>query len=253
MAGRRRVGLDHSAGWVFNRMADVYDARPAYPAQLIDALADLAGALPARVLEVGAGVGHVALPLAARGFEVTAVEPARAMLDQLELRAAREGLAVEALHGTSEALPCTAARFELAVIADALHFLDAALTGAELQRVLAPRGALAIVLCELGDTPFMRALVQLMEESAPRRPRAVQAALQQVSALAGVELGTPQTFEDETPVDHATLERILRSISFIGPAMNTERFARFTARVRALSDAPAWARRFTLYAGRRTR
>jgi ubiquinone/menaquinone biosynthesis C-methylase UbiE len=252
MAGRRKVGLSHNAGWVFNRMADVYEARPAYPAPLIEAMAELAGAPPARVLEVGAGVGHVALPLAARGFSVTALEPARAMLEQLAARARHDGLVVEAVHGTAEAMPCAAGSFQLAVIADALHFLDAALTGAELRRVLAPDGALAVTLCELGDTPFMRALVQLMEESAPRRPRAVTAALLQVSALAEVEL-TPQVFEDETPVDHATLERILRSISFIGPAMNAERFAHFIGRARALSERPVWARRFTLHAGRRAR
>jgi ubiquinone/menaquinone biosynthesis C-methylase UbiE len=253
MAGRRKVELSESAGWVFNRMADVYDARPAYPTALIDVLAGLAGAPAARVLEVGAGVGHVALPLAARGFTVTALEPARAMLDQLEAHAARASVSIEAVHATSEAMPCPASSFQLAVIADALHFLDAALTGAELRRVLAPRGALAIVLCELADTPFMRALVQLMEESAPRRPRAVTAALQQVAALAQVELAPPQTFDDETTLDHARLERILRSISFIGPAMNRERFARFSERARALSEAPTWARRFTLYAGRRLR
>ena len=43
-------------------MADVYDARPAYPNGLIDALAELARGR--RVADLGAGIGHVALPLA---------------------------------------------------------------------------------------------------------------------------------------------------------------------------------------------
>jgi ubiquinone/menaquinone biosynthesis C-methylase UbiE len=251
MSGRRKVTLAHARGWVFNRMADVYDARPAYPVELVDALVGYAGAAPARVLDVGAGVGHLALPLAARGYEVTALEPARAMLDRLAARARAEGLSVRALHATAEAMPCDDDSFQLALIADALHFLDAALTGAELARTLAARGALAFVLCELGDTPFMREVVAIMEESAPRRPRAVLPALQQVAALAQVSLEPATAFQDETAVDADTLERILRSISYIGPAMNAERFERFRLRVRALSSAPVWARRFTLIAGRR--
>ena len=79
--GRRKVGLDDPTRWVFNRMADVYDARPAYPLGLIDALAELAtGRL---VGDLGAGIGHVALPLAQRGFDVIAIEPAQTMLDRL--------------------------------------------------------------------------------------------------------------------------------------------------------------------------
>ena len=42
----------------------------------------------------------------------------------------------------------------------------------------------------------------------------------------------------------------LRSISFIGPAMNPERFAAFHEKIRALPERPVWARRFTLHAGR---
>lgn len=97
MALGRRGGMvvsDESA-WVFNRMADVYHARPAYPAALIDALATLA--VPRRGgarLDLGAGTGHLALPLLARGFEVTALEPARAMLERLQQNAQERGLAL---------------------------------------------------------------------------------------------------------------------------------------------------------------
>jgi SAM-dependent methyltransferase len=234
-------------------MADVYGARPAYPLALVDALAELAGTAPAQVLDLGAGVGHLALPLAARGHRVTAVEPALAMLEQLGLAARVQRLDVSAVHATAESPPCADRTFRLVVIADALHFLDAALTGEQVARLLTPDGALAVVLCELGDTPFMRQVVRIMEDSAPRRPRAVLPALQQVAALAQVSLAPARDFRDEVPVDLDTLERILRSISYIGPAMNPERFARFRAQVRALSSSPSWARRFTLYAGRRTR
>ncbi|HVU51011.1 MAG TPA: methyltransferase type 11, partial [Polyangia bacterium] len=71
--GRRKVRLEDASRWVFNRMAEVYDARPPYPTALVDALSALAPA-GAPVADLGAGTGHLALPLAARGLDVTAIE-----------------------------------------------------------------------------------------------------------------------------------------------------------------------------------
>ena len=72
-------------------MADVDDARPPYPADLVDAIAALARSRsggPSRVVDIGAGIGHLALPLAQRGLEVVAIEPAASMLARLEAAAA---------------------------------------------------------------------------------------------------------------------------------------------------------------------
>ena len=250
--GRRKVGLQDPARWVFNRMADVYDARPPYPGKLIDALAELATACGRRVGDLGAGIGHVALPLAQRGFDVTAVEPAQAMLARLQSEVRIRGLSVRAAHATAEALPLDNACLDFAVVADALHFLDAELVAREIARVLVPKGALAIVTCELGRTPYMQSLVEIIEDSVPRRPRNLDQNFIHISAITGVRFARARQFHDETPVDAETLERILRSISFIGPAMNPARFAAFRERVRALPGKPAWARTFTLRAGRRT-
>ena len=248
--GRRKIALSDARAWVFNRMAAEYDARPPYPPRLLDALAELAGPAGARVVDVGAGIGHVALPLAARGLAVTAVEPALAMLERLRSAAREQGLSVQALHAQAEALPVAAASAELVVISDALHFLDAELSALEIARVLAPRGALAVVTCEFAATPFMDALSALMHEAAPRRLRAIDGPLAQLSAVSGVPLSAPLELVDLTPLDAAQLERILRTISFIGPAMNPARFAAFRERVKALGQ-PAWARRFTLRSGRK--
>jgi ubiquinone/menaquinone biosynthesis C-methylase UbiE len=250
--GRRKVGLHDPTRWVFNRMADVYDARPAYPPALIDALAALAPE-HGRVGDLGAGIGHVALPLAERGLDLVAVEPAHAMLDRLRGEARERRLSVRALHATAEDLPLDDASLDLVVVADAVHFLDAELAAREIARVLAPTGALAIVTCELGETPFMRSLVEIILAAVPRRLRNVEQNLVQIPAMSGIRFANPRLFHDETPVDGPTLERILRSISFIGPAMNPARFAAFRARVHALPGPPVWARTFTLRAGRRGR
>jgi len=249
--GRRKVKLEDAAAWVFNRMADVYDARPPYPVSLLHALAQLAGAPGARVVDLGAGIGHVALPLAARGYSVDAIEPALAMLEHMQLEATRCGLSLRTHHAQAEAVPVADESVQLVVIADALHFLDAELTGREVARLLAPAGALALVTVQFSDTPFMRALSALMEEAAPRRPRAIGGNMAQLAAVAGITLSVERELSDSTPVDSARLERIVRSISFIGPAMNQARFAAFRAKLLAL-PAPVWSRKFTLHAGRRS-
>jgi ubiquinone/menaquinone biosynthesis C-methylase UbiE len=248
---RRHIRIDDGRSWIFNRLAEVYDARPPYPSALVNALVGLAAPIGPRVLDLGAGIGHLALPLAQRGMEVVAIEPARAMLERLRCSAEARCIAVRALHAAAEALPFEGPSFDLVLIADALHFLDAELAAAQLRRVLVPQGVLAIVTCELAETPFMCGVRKLVEDAADRRARDVEPAIRQLSSLAEVELTQEQRFHDETPVDLETLERILRSVSFIGPAFNPARFAVFRQRLQALTYAPVWARTFVLRAGRR--
>jgi ubiquinone/menaquinone biosynthesis C-methylase UbiE len=248
--GRRKVRLEEATRWVFNRMADVYDARPPYPAALVDAIAALAPP-GGRVADLGAGTGHLALPLAARGLDVTAVEPARDMLARLRGSAAERGLPVRAEHATAEATPLPARSVDLVVVADALHFIDAQLVGQEIARVLRRGGALAVVTAAFGDTPYMRAVRAVIDDSVPRRPRPLTRQLVHVSAQADAPFTDERVFHDETPLERDALERILRSISFIGPAMHEGRFATFRRRIHALPGPAVWARAFTLRAGRR--
>jgi ubiquinone/menaquinone biosynthesis C-methylase UbiE len=255
--GRRKVGIDDPSSWVFNRMADVYDARPPYPSELIDALAALAAgapgtwASPSAILDVGAGTGHLALALAARALRVTAVEPAVEMLARLRRAAAARQLALEAHHAAAEAMPVPTGSQSLVVIADALHFLDAQLAAEEIARVLRPEGGVALLTCGFADTPFMRQVVLAMEDAVPRRPRALDRAVAHLAAITRVPLAEARVFRDDTPVSATRLDAILRSISFIGPAMNPTRFAAFRARVHGIAEARVWARTFTLRWGHR--
>lgn len=251
--GRRKVTLTERERWVGNRVAEAYAGRPPYPAALVDALAALAGDEPSTIVDVGAGAGHLALPLAARGLRVIAVDAAEGMLEVLGARAAQAGVNVETQHATAEALPLTAASAELAIVADALHFLDAHRAGDELARVLKPGAALAVVQVEFAATPFMQAVQAAMREAAPRRLRALDAARVQLAARAGVKLEFAGSFPCSTPLTAAELERLLSSISFIGPAMNAERSAAFRARVQAIPEPRVWARVLHLYIGTRRR
>lgn len=249
--GRRKIRLEDASAWVFNRMADVYDARPPYPDALIDAIAALAGDR-GPIGDVGAGIGHLALPLAARGCQVVAIEPAQAMLERLRQSAHERGLPVRTVHAPAEALPLPRASLRAVAVVDALHFMDRELLAHEIARVLARSGVLMLVTCEFADTPFMGAVADVMAAAAPRRARNIALSFTQISAITGVPLTGERVFQDDTPVDHVTLERILRSISFIGPAMNPPRFAAFRKRIHALSDSPVWSRRFTLRWGKRS-
>ena len=250
--GRRGVRPAETARWVFNRIAvaDVYAARPAYPAALIDALAELSPP-NGRVGDIGAGTGNLALPLAERSFDVVAVEPAESMLDHLRRGARERGLDLRTFHATAEALPLETSSLDLALVADALHFLNVELTGSELYRVLVRRGWLAVVTVEFGDTPYMRAVARVIEEESQRRPRRTGGGVAQLFALARAPIRMVRRFDDATEMDTATLERMLRSISFVGPAMNEARFAKFRERILALDEQPVWTRTFTLHAGRK--
>lgn len=247
---RRGVKPQDNSRWVFNRMADVYAARPAYPLALVDELADLAPP-NGTIGDIGAGTGHVSIPLAERGYDVVAVEPARAMLDRLRSTAQARGVELQSLQARAEELPLRAASLDLAIVADALHFIDVELAARELFRVLVRRGRLAVITVEFGDTPYMRAVARIVEEESQRRLRRKTGAAAQLFSLSRVPLRKTTTHTDETPLDTATLERVLRSISFVGPAMNAERFARFRDRVVALDERPVWSRTFTLHAGRK--
>lgn len=250
--GRRRVELQQSERWVYNRMAEAYAARPAYPQALIACLTELAGSPPAHVADLGAGIGHLSLPLAALDYRVSAVEPAIAMLQVLRARATAAGYTLSAVHATAEATSLPNASVQLALVADALHFLDAHRAGQEIARVLDARGALAVVQVEPGASSFMQALQRLMRESAPRRPKRVAEAMTQLAALARIRLELHASFESVLPMDLAQIERILRSISFIGPAMNAERFEAFRGRLHAIEHTPAWHTTLHVWAGRRT-
>lgn len=230
-------------------MAEVYGARPPYPEALINAVAALAAPVGPRVVELGAGIGHFALALAGRGLDVVAVEPARAMFERLQLAAAARGLPVRAVRAAAESLPFTEPSFELALIADAIHFMNVERTAFELRRVLVPGAALVIVTAELANTPLMNGVRRLFEGASAQRPRDTDASLRRLATLADVELADERSYHDETPIDPGTLELILRSYSFVGPAMAPEALTASCRALHAASDAPNWARTLTLHAG----
>lgn len=237
--GRRGVRPDQDERWVFNRLAEAYRARPGYPPALVDRLAELAGGRGAAVVDLGAGTGHLALPLAERGLAVTAVEPARAMREAL-VRAARErGLAVEAVAAAAEETGLPGGGFALAVVADALHWIDPDAGGRELARLLTPGGAAAVVEARPASTPFMDRLGALLAEANPRarRKASPRSPAQLFAPVAPGRAVREERFRQEAVLDDGALAAVLRSLSYVGPALGPDHL------VRVLDDARALAAR----------
>jgi 2-polyprenyl-6-hydroxyphenyl methylase / 3-demethylubiquinone-9 3-methyltransferase len=93
------------------------------------------------VLDIGCGGGLLAEELARLGCRVTGVDPSAPSLALAREHAAREGLAVEYLRGSGEALPFPDASFDIACCCDVLeHVEDLERVIMETSRVLRPGG-----------------------------------------------------------------------------------------------------------------
>ena len=62
--------------WDYTNLADAYLKRPDYSEVAIDAMLSIADlGENSKICDIGAGVAHLTIPLASRGFQVDAVEP----------------------------------------------------------------------------------------------------------------------------------------------------------------------------------
>jgi len=250
---RRGARPSDPSRWVFNRLAADYRARPGYPAPLVGRLLAIAGGPGARVAELGAGTGALALPLARAGARVHAVEPARAMLDAL---ADDDGAgAVVPVHAAAEETGLPGGAFDLVVLADALQWVDPALAGREAARLLAPGGALAVVTPRLADTSFLRALgARISAANFKARPNPPPVAL--LFAEAGLPAPEePERYDDEVLLPPERLDAVLRSLSYVGPAIGPDALAALLADARALAEAhggAVWRREIALDWSRRS-
>jgi len=249
--GRRGIGVDDEARWVFNRLAGAYLHRPGYPDALVARLVSLAGGPLRRVADLGAGTGHLALPLARAGLLVSAVEPARAMWEALTRAAFEGGVALEAVHASAEDTGLPTGVFGLVFYADAAHWVDPERAGREAARLLLPEGTCAVIEASLGHTAFLEALTALLAETNPRSqhpPR--KAATRQLLALARPERRpTVETFVHEVVLSPQALEGTLRSFSFVGPALGPDAVTQLVASAQGLADrhgGALWRRDLTL-------
>lgn len=130
----------------FDEAPELYDrVRPGYPDALFADLAALAGLrVGSRVLEIGCGTGQATVPLAARGYEIVAVELGAGLAEVARRKLARFP-SVEVVTAAFEAWPLPAELFDAVVAATAFHWIDPAVRLEKTAGALRPGGALAVI------------------------------------------------------------------------------------------------------------
>lgn len=126
--------------WDYTTLADAYLKRPDYADAAIDAMLSIAGAKKDdKFCDVGAGVAHLTLMLAARGLDVISVEPNDAMRANGIKRTSKFSN-VQWFEGTGEQTGQKAQVFDMVTFGSSFNVCDRPLALKETQRILKPRG-----------------------------------------------------------------------------------------------------------------
>jgi SAM-dependent methyltransferase len=119
--------------------------RLGYPDRLLRRVAALAGLAPGdSVLDLGTGTGMLAIPFAAMGMHVTALDPEPAMLAAAKAAADAQGVTVDFRCLGSGDLTPGMGPFKLVAMGRSFHWMDRAATLAMLDRIVAPGGGVAL-------------------------------------------------------------------------------------------------------------
>jgi SAM-dependent methyltransferase len=216
----------------FARSVEAYErARPDYPPEAIDSLRRELDLREGRtVVDLAAGSGKLTRPLAELGCEVIAVEPVA------EMRAAI-GPSAQALDGTAEAIPLPDDSADAVTVGQAFHWFDGPKALAEIERVLRPGGALALVWNRrpVESSTLHKAISEIIAPYRGDAPSHARGAWRE--AFAGREL-TEERFDFTQRLDADGLADRVGSTSFVAALDDATRES-LLARVRALApDGP---------------
>jgi ubiquinone/menaquinone biosynthesis C-methylase UbiE len=125
--------------WDYSLLADAYLKRPDYSDAAIDAMLAITGLQAGKICDIGAGVAHLTLMLAARGFEVSAVEPNDAMRRN-GIERTRSLPKVQWFEGTGEHTGLPDNTFDMATFGSSFNVCDRPKALAEVARIVKPGG-----------------------------------------------------------------------------------------------------------------
>lgn len=142
-------------------VAAVYRNRPPYPAETFDLILErLPNPTRARVLELGAGTGEIAIPLAGQVTQVDAVEPSAAMTAIARQQAGFERVHWHQTNAETFSYPTL---YDLIVCAQSLHWLDWDIVFPRMVGALDPEGWLVLVRQDaLDDLPWQEEILRII-------------------------------------------------------------------------------------------
>jgi len=197
----------------FEQVPELYDrARPNYPPEVFDDLAELAQPQEAaRIVEIGCGTGQATLPLAERGYEITCVE----LGEQLATVARRKLTRfpnVEVINANFESWQPLRAEFDAAFAFTAFHWIAPEMRYVKTASLLREHGTLAVVstnhvLSIEGDEFFVE-VQEDYEAIVPEDP----SYLWDVIYDADEYIGVLSTYSGHRALDDNTRERLLSRI-----------------------------------------
>src|SRR5579884_156865 len=106
-----------------------------------------------RLLDAGCGPGLLAIGFAPFVASCTGVDPEPGMLDAARQAAAEAGVRIAFIQSRIEDLPPAAGTFDFVTFGRSIHWMDRTATLAVLERVVNPRGAIAICGAPPSDSP----------------------------------------------------------------------------------------------------
>jgi ubiquinone/menaquinone biosynthesis C-methylase UbiE len=155
--------------WDYTTLADAYVSRPPYSEQGLADLFAIAGLAPgAAVCDIGAGAGHLTIPLARAGFTVTAVEPNDAMRSN-GVRLTRDFPKVQWVEAGGEATGLPAGSFDFVTFGSSFNVLNRGAALQETHRLLKSGRWFACLWNHRRlDDPIQARIEEIIKEAIPQ-------------------------------------------------------------------------------------
>lgn len=206
--------------WDYSALADAYIKRPDYSDAAVDAMLSIAGVKNgALVCDVGAGVAHLSLMLAARQLVVTAIEPNEAMRAN-GIRRTENMSSISWSDGTGESTGASPATYDLVTFGSSFNVCDRGAALKETARILRPDGWFACMWNHRDlDDPVQAKIEAIISDYVPEygygTRREDQAAVIEQSRLFGPVIHADSRIIHQQKIDecveawrsHATLAR----------------------------------------------
>ncbi len=149
-------------------VAAAYEHRAPYPPEVFDVQTGLIEDRPATVLDLGAGEGAIARPLATRVDRIDAVDISAAMVEAGRSRPGGDRPNLRWIVGAAETADLDGP-YALVAAGASLHWMEWATTMHRLTEVMTPRAQLAIVEHGPRDLPWQDALTEVIRRHSRSR------------------------------------------------------------------------------------